>query len=68
MSKMLRVVEVMWAVIAAVSAYEIYNQWNLNRDRAYMFAAFMALAIFMFFFRRRSRMRFQARQQDNQQD
>ena len=65
MSKMLRVVEVMWAVIAAVSAYEIYNQWGINRDRAYMFAAFMALAIFMFFFRRRTRMRHQARQQEN---
>jgi hypothetical protein len=26
--KMIRIVEVMWAVIAAVSAYEVYAQWT----------------------------------------
>jgi hypothetical protein len=41
----------MWAVIAAVSAYEVYAQWGTNQQRDYMFLAFMGLAIFMFFFR-----------------
>jgi transposase len=66
--KMIRIVEVMWAVIAAVSAYEVYAQWTPNRQRAYMFLAFMALAIFMFFFRRRYRMRYEQRRREESQD
>lgn len=62
---MLRIVEVMWAVIAAVSAYETINLWNIDRQKAYMFIAFLALAIFMFFFRRRTRIRYQQRQDQN---
>ena len=65
MKYMLRVVEVMWAVIAAVSAYESINLWNVDRQKAYMFLAFLALAIFMFFFRRRTRIRYQQRQEQN---
>ena len=53
MNKMLRIVEVMWAVIAAVSAYETYRLWNVDQQKALIFLAFLALAIFMFFFRRR---------------
>lgn len=62
---MLRIVEVMWAVIAAISAYEIINLWGIDRQKAYMFMAFLALAIFMFFFRRRTRIRYQKRQEQN---
>ncbi len=65
MTKMVRIVEVMWAVIAAVSAYEVYAQWNIDRQRAYMFLAFLALAIFMFFFRRRYRIRYEQRAKEN---
>ncbi len=65
MTKMVRIVEVMWAVIAAVSAYEVYAQWGVDRQRAYMFLAFLALAIFMFFFRRRYRIRYEQRAKEN---
>lgn len=66
--KMMRIVEVMWAVIAAVSAYEVYAQWETDRQRAYMFLAFLGLAIFMYFFRRRYRIRYEQRKQDESQD
>ncbi len=67
MKHMLRIVEVMWAVIAAISAFEVFNLWQADRQKAYMFGAFCALAVFMFFFRRRTRMRYQQRQEQNNQ-
>jgi hypothetical protein len=68
MKHMLRIVEIMWSVIAAVSAYELFNLWNVDRQKAYMFGAFMVLAVFMFFFRRRTRIRYQQRQEQNNQN
>ena len=61
MSKMVRIVEIMWLVIAAVSAYEIFARWNTERQNAYMFLAFLVLSVFMFYFRRRSRLRYEAK-------
>lgn len=66
MNKMLRIVEVMWAIIAAVSAFEAYRLWNLDQQKALIFLAFLALAVFMFFFRRRTRMRYEQRKAENQ--
>lgn len=66
MNKMLRVVEVMWAVIAAVSAYESYRLWNTDQQKALIFLAFLVLAVFMFFFRRRTRLRYEKRRMENQ--
>jgi len=68
MNKMLRVVEVMWAVIAAVSAYEAFRLWNIERQKSLIFIAFLALAIFMFFFRRRTRMRYENKHKNNGHD
>ena len=65
MNKMLRIVEVMWAVIAAVSAFEVYRLWNTDQQKALIFLAFLALAVFMFFFRRRTRMRYEQRKSEN---
>ena len=58
---MVRIVEIMWLVIAAVSTFEIFVRWNTARDEAYMFMAFLALSIFMFYFRRRTRLRYESR-------
>ena len=57
--KFLKVVEIMWAVIAALSSFEIYRLWHTDRQKAYMFGAFAGLAVFMFFFRRKTRMRYE---------
>jgi len=65
---MIRIVEVMWLVIAALSATEVFRSWNVDRQRAYISLAFVALGIFMFWFRRRSRLRYESRankEQDN---
>lgn len=66
MTRAVRIVEIMWIAIAAISIVEIYANWGDNRNRAYMFAGFCALSIFMFYFRRRMRLRYEKRMRDNQ--
>ena len=66
MTRAVRIVEIMWIAIAAVSIVEIYANWGENQGRSYMFAGFFALAVFMFFFRRRMRIRYEKRMKDNQ--
>lgn len=67
MIKALRIVEIMWLVIAAVSAFELVARWNADRDKALIFGAFLILSVFMFFFRKRNRLKYEKRnrEQDN---
>jgi len=67
MIKLLRVTEIMWIVIGVVSAYETYSLWNVDKQKAYIFAAFFFLSIFMFMLRRKARLRAEQRQNDNPQ-
>lgn len=46
-------------VIAVISAVELYNLWGEFDERFWIFLAFMILSIFMFFFRRRQRKRYE---------
>ncbi len=64
MIKALRIVEIMWLVIAAVSAFELIARWNLDRDKALIFGAFLILSIFMFFFRKRNRQKYEKRRKE----
>lgn len=65
MINLLRITEIMWIVIGAVSAFETYSLWNENRQRAYMFSAFFFLSVFMFLLRRRARVRAEKRNNQN---
>lgn len=60
--KYYRIFETAYLVIAILASIETYREWNLNRERAYLFLLFAVIAIFMFFFRRHYRKKFQARQ------
>jgi preprotein translocase subunit SecG len=44
-----------------ISAYEAFARWEINRDRALLFAGFCALSIFMALFRRHYRKKFDKR-------
>lgn len=55
MNKVARIFEFSYLAIAAFFTYEAINNWNNNRDQAYIFLFFVVIAIFMFFFRRRFR-------------
>ena len=58
MNRALRIVEVMWLGVAAVSAVEVYFAWEQsNMTRSIQFSLFLGAAIFMYFLRRRSRIK-----------
>lgn len=50
-----------YLVIAVLFLYEAVIAWNTNRNRAYMSIFFVVLALFLFFFRRKFRKRFEDR-------
>lgn len=61
MSKMWKIFEYGYLIIAVVFIVETVLNWNLERERAYLFLLFAVLAIFMYFFRKRFRSRLEKR-------
>lgn len=64
MKAAIKVIEIMWLVIAAVSVVEVIRLWNTPGDKKWIFAGFIVLAIFMYWFRRKQRIRMESRRQD----
>ncbi|XLS28686.1 DUF6526 family protein [Flavobacteriaceae bacterium M23B6Z8] len=56
-----KIFEIVYLVIAVISIYEVITNWEINRSRAYIFVVFAVVSIFMFFFRRHYRKKFQQR-------
>jgi hypothetical protein len=56
MNRALRFIEILWLAVAAVSAVEIYGAWG-NWTRTLQFSLFFGAAIFMYFLRKRARLR-----------
>ena len=50
--KRLLISEILYWVIALISFFQIFQNWNLNRNKAYIFIFFAILSIFMALFRR----------------
>jgi uncharacterized membrane protein len=61
LSKAYRFFEYAYLVIAVFFAYEAINNWSTQRNRAYLFAFFVAVSIFMFFFKRNFRKKMEER-------
>jgi len=59
--KNLRISEILYWVIAVISAYEAFARWELYRERALLFAGFCGVSIFMALFRRHYRKKFDKR-------
>jgi hypothetical protein len=57
MNKALRFIEVLWLGVAAVSLVEIYFNWGINWQNTIKFSLFLGAGIFMYFLRRRSRLK-----------
>lgn len=55
MKKISRIFEFGYLIVAIVFLVETFLNWNLERNRAYMMLLFSALAVFMYFFRKRFR-------------
>lgn len=60
-NKIYRLFEYAYIVMAIFSAYLVFENWTENRNRAYLFAFFTVLAIFMFFFKRKFRKKIEER-------
>ena len=56
MNKAMRVVELLWLAVAAVSAVEVYMGWG-GWYRTIKFSLFLGAAVFMYFLRRKGRLK-----------
>lgn len=65
--KFLIVGEIAWIIIAAVSLVEFILLFEQPGDERWLFAGFFVLAVIMFFWRRRSRRRIEAREKLKQE-
>lgn len=61
---MMRIVEIAWLAVAAMSLVEVFMRWENDRDKALMFGGFFLLAAFMYFFRKKQRFKYIRRNQD----
>lgn len=64
--KFLKYTEYLYLLVAVISFYNIFDSWNIDRDRSYMFIFFAAVSTGMFLFRRTYRKKFEQRTRDNQ--
>lgn len=60
--KSYKISEILYWVVALIASYESFSQWNVNRQKAYIFIGFALLSIFMALFRRHFRKKFKNRQ------
>ena len=63
-TKIYRLFEYAYIVMAIFATYVAYENWDVNRNRAYLFAFFVVVAIFMFFFKRRFRKKLEEHNQN----
>ncbi|MBT8265950.1 MAG: hypothetical protein KJO41_02055 [Bacteroidia bacterium] len=59
--KLLKVLQYAYLFFLVLFIYDAFTSWNTDRNRAYMSLFFAALALFMFFFRKKFRKRFEDR-------
>ena len=59
MTKYFKFFEIAYLIIAIVFAVETVLRWNTDRPKAYIFLFFSVLAVFMYFFRKKYRKRFE---------
>jgi len=58
MNRTLRIVEILWLGVAAVSTVEIYLAWEKSDwNRTLQFSLFLGVSIFMYFLRRKMRIK-----------
>jgi len=65
MTKTLRVFEIVWLVITALSVLETIRLWNSeDQTQRYIFIGFAIVGILMYFFRRNMRIKMEKREMD----
>ena len=61
MMKLLQILQYAYLFFVALFLFDAFSNWTSDRNRAYMSLFFAALAVFMFFFRKKYRQKFQDR-------
>lgn len=64
MNKFWKIFEYGYLLIAIVFIVETVLHWNIDRDKSYLMLLFAIVAIFMYFFKRRFRFKFQNRNKE----
>ena len=59
--KFLQFFQFVYLVFVALFGYDAFSKWGTDRNRAYMSLFFALLALFMFFFRKKFRKKFEDR-------
>lgn len=59
--KLLQLLQYAYLIFAVLFLYDTINKWNTDRNGAYISLLFVVLAVFMFFFRKKFRKRFEDR-------
>ena len=59
--KILQLFQYAYIIFAALFLWDAISNWSLDRNRSYMSLFFVALAVFMFFFRKRFKKKFEDR-------
>lgn len=54
-TKIYQLFEYLYIAMALFAIYLVISNWETDRSRAYLFAVFAVVAVFMFFFKRRFR-------------
>jgi hypothetical protein len=56
---MLKIVEIAWIVVAVISLIEIVRLWGTFDKTFFIFVGSMCLASFMYYFRRKQRLKYE---------
>ncbi|MEZ4797949.1 MAG: hypothetical protein R2785_12365 [Flavobacteriaceae bacterium] len=59
--KLLQFLQYAYLFFVVLFLYDAISNWNIDRNRSYMSLFFAAIAVFMFFFRKKYRKRFEDR-------
>ncbi|MCF6295895.1 MAG: hypothetical protein L3J25_09420 [Flavobacteriaceae bacterium] len=59
--KLLQFLQYAYLIFAVLFLYDAISKWNIDRNGAYISLFFVAIAVFMFFFRKKFRKRFHDR-------
>ncbi|WP_111682169.1 hypothetical protein [Winogradskyella tangerina] len=62
--KIFKLFQYAYIVFAILFLWDAISNWSVDRDRSYMSLFFVALALFMFFFRKRFSKKFQDRNKE----
>ena len=57
MNKAMRVVELLWLAVAAVSLVEVFKEWGDDWNKTIQYSLFFGASVFMDFLRRKGRLK-----------